>query len=110
MQAEASSPSREPSRSGEDGWDGPIFLPGRRPGKGGQGKVFFGKLRGHTRTYPFLHGKDSVTIRPTQRSDILQALIDSHFAVEDWVAREDATHARSKTYQRSEVFAALADV
>jgi hypothetical protein len=104
MQAEAASPSREPPHSGDGCWEGPIFLPNRRPGKDGQGKVFFGKLRGQTRTYPFLHGRDSVTIRPLHSCDVFQALIDSHFAVEKWIVREDATHAKSKTYKRSEVF------
>ena len=44
----ASSPNREPSRSGDDAWAGPIFLPRTRSGKAGknsQGKVFFGKLQ-----------------------------------------------------------------
>jgi hypothetical protein len=108
MPVDASAPGRGPSRGGEDGWDGPIFLPGRRQGKDGQGKVFFAKIRGPTRTYPFQHSNDSLTIRPSQGSEVLQALLDSHFAVEEWVVREDALHAKSKTYRRSEVFAGLA--
>jgi hypothetical protein len=105
MQIDVSSPGREPFCSGEEGWDGPIFLPGRRQGKDGQGKVFFGKLLGYTHRYPFLHTNDLLTIRPSQGNEVLQALVDSHFVAEEWVVREDALHAKSKTYKRSDVFA-----
>ena len=100
MGADGSGPDREPSRCGEDGWEGPIFLPEKRPGQGRQGKWFFARLRGDTRRFPFLHSKDSVTIRPSPDSEVLQALRDSHFVAKEWVVREDATHAKSKTYTR----------
>jgi hypothetical protein len=105
MQADISSPKRKPSRSEEDCWEGPIFLPGKGRGKDGQGKWFFARLRGHTQTYPFLHSLDAVTIKPSRGGDVLQALLDSHFAGKEWAVREDATHAKSKTYKRAEVFA-----
>jgi hypothetical protein len=101
MQADAPAPRREPSRSGEDGWEGPVFLPGDQRRKVYQGNFFFAKIRGHTRTYPFLHPEDSITARPSRDSQILQALIDSHFAGTAWAIREDATHAKSRTYKRS---------
>ena len=103
MQANASAPGREPSRRGEDGWEGPVFLPENRRGKGRQGNLFIARIRGHTQTYPFLPFKDSVTIRPSPDSEVLQALVDSHFVAKEWAVREDATHAKSKTYQRAEV-------
>jgi hypothetical protein len=104
MQIDASAPNREPSRSGEDGWEGPVFLPGRRSRKDRQGHLFFARIRGHTNTYPFLYRRDSVTIMPSPDSEIFQALIDSNFVGKEWAVREDATHARSKSYPRSEVF------
>jgi hypothetical protein len=104
MHIDSSSPSREPSFRGEAGWDGPIFLPGRRQEKDGQGKLFFGKLTGHTLRYPFQPTNDVLTIWPSQGSDVLGALIDSHFAPQEWLVREAARHAKSKTYNRSEVF------
>jgi hypothetical protein len=103
MQADASGLERQTSQHAEDGWEGPIFLPGTSRRKGRKGKLFFARLRGDTKTYPFLLSKDSMTINPSPDCDILQALVDSHFVVEEWVVREDATHARSKTYQRANV-------
>ena len=94
---------RAPSCCGEDGWDGPVFLPqGRRRGAC-RGKVFVARLRGYTRKYAFLPGTDSVTIRPSPDSEVLQALRDSHFVAQEWIIREDATHAKSKNYQRADL-------
>ena len=94
---------REPSRCGEDGWDGPVFLPqGRRRG-GRQGKLFVARLRGYTRTYAFLPGTDSVAIKASPDSEVLQALRDSHFVAKEWIIRADATHAKSKTYKRADL-------
>ncbi|MBA3484329.1 MAG: hypothetical protein H0T51_21205 [Pirellulales bacterium] len=103
MEADASGPGREPSRRGEDGWEGPIFLPKTWRGKGRRGKLFFARLQGDTKTYPFLPSKDSLTIKPSPDSEVLQALADSHFVAKEWAVREDATHARSKSYNRADV-------
>jgi hypothetical protein len=100
MGADASGRGREPSRCGEDGWEGPVFLPERRRRKGRPGKLFVARLRGYTRTYPFLAGTDSVAIRSSPDSEILQALSGSRFLAKEWIVREDATHAKSKTYRR----------
>jgi hypothetical protein len=100
MGADASGVVREPSRCGEDLWEGPVFLPESRRRKGREGKLFVARLRGYTRTYPFLSGTDSVAISPSPDSEILQALRDSCFRAKEWIIREDATHAKSKTYQR----------
>jgi hypothetical protein len=85
-----------------------VFLPASRRGKSVPGKLFFARISGHTQTYPFLHPGDSVTITPAQDTEVLQALLDSHFAGKEWAVREDATHAKSKTYARSEAFAGSA--
>ena len=103
MGAGPSGLGREPSRCGEDGWDGFVFLPeGRRRG-GRQGKLFVARLRGYTRTYAFLPGTDSVAIKASPDSEVLQALRDSHFVAKEWIIREDATHAKSKTYKRADL-------
>ncbi|HJT76739.1 MAG TPA: hypothetical protein VJ739_06015, partial [Gemmataceae bacterium] len=94
--------SREPSRAGEDTWEGAVFLPGGRGGRDGQGNLFFARLGGHGRAYPFLTSQDSLTIRPSRGASILQALLDSHFVAREWVVREEARHAKSKTYRRAE--------
>jgi hypothetical protein len=106
MGADASGLGRDASRSGEDGWEGPVFLPESRRGEGRQGKLFVARLRGYTRTYPFLPGTDSVAIRPSPDSEFLeflQTLRDSHFVAKEWIVREDAMHAKSKTYKRAEL-------
>jgi hypothetical protein len=106
MRADTSGPGREPSRRGEDGWEGPVFLPASRRGKGRQGDLFFARIRGRTQTYPFLPAQDAVTLRPTPDSAVLQALLDSQFVAKEWAVREDAIHAKSKTYKRADVLAA----
>jgi hypothetical protein len=98
-------PGREPLRRGDDCWEGPIFLPLLRYREGDQGSLFFARLAGRTQRYPFLSFRDSVTIRPSPDCEVLQALADSRFVATEWIIREDATHAKSKTYQRSELFA-----
>ena len=90
---------REPSRSGVEGFDGPIFLPGSTRGKGTSGRLFFAKIEGETQAYPF-SATDTLTLSPSSGSPILQALIDSHFVVDEWLIRGDATHAKSKTFRR----------
>ncbi len=101
MRAGPSEPDREPSRSGEDGWEGPVYLPGSRRGRGSRGRLFFAKIKGLTRSYPFLAGEDTVLIGPSPDAEVLPALIDSQFIGTEWLVREDATHAKSKTYERS---------
>jgi hypothetical protein len=107
MQAHTSGRDREPSRRGEDGWEGPVFLPASRRGKGDQGYLFFARIRGQTLTYPFLPAQDSLTLKSTPGSEVVQALADSHFVAKEWAVREDATHAKSKTYKRVEVLAGM---
>lgn len=100
MGAGSTGPEREPSRHEEDGWEGPIFLPENRRGKGRPGKWFFARVRGDTRGYPFLSSQDTLAINPSPESEVLQAFVDSHFVATEWIIREDATHAKSKTYIR----------
>jgi len=106
MGADPSELGRESLRCGEDGWDGPVFLPQGRHRGGCQGKLFIARLRGYTRRYAFLPGTDSVAIRPSPDSEVLQALSDSHFLAKEWIIREDATHAKSKTYKRADLLPA----
>jgi hypothetical protein len=105
---EANTSTREPLRVGEDGWEGPVFLPARGRGSARHRKLFFARISGHTRTYPFLPSADPLTIQPARGSEILQELIDSQFVGQEWAVREDAEHAKSKTYKRSDVFSDFA--
>lgn len=97
---------REPFRAEEDGWDGPVLLPRGSRGRTNDGRLFFAKVSGHTRVYPFLPS-DNLLLKPAQGCDITQRLIDSHFAVKEWIVREDAAHAKSKTYSRDKAMAEL---
>ena len=101
LEASLSHPTgREPSRSGVEGFQGPIFLPKSTRETSTSGRLFFAKIEGETQAFPFL-STDTLTLRPASDSPILQALIDSHFVVDEWLIRRDATHAKSKTFRRS---------
>jgi hypothetical protein len=104
MHADYSAPSREPVRCGVDGWDGPVFLPRGKSRRRCDGKFFIAKITGDTRIYPFLPSEDTMLLSPARGSDVIQSLIDSGFACKEWAVREDATHAKSKTYASIEAF------
>ena len=100
LEASLSHPTgREPSRCGVEGFDGPVFLPGSTRGKGTSGRFFFAKMEGESQAYAF-SSTDTLTLRPSSGSPILQALIDSQFIADEWLIRRDATHAKSKTFRR----------
>lgn len=99
MKADAAQ-RRPPTASGDEGWEGPIYLPEPRRGPGRPGKWFFARLRGQRDTYPFLPASDVLEIRPSPDSEVLQALQASRFVAQEWLLCEDATHAKSKTFTR----------
>jgi hypothetical protein len=103
MRVGAGAPAREASRSGDDGWQGPIFLPRRSSRNNRRCSVFHANLRGYTQTYPFHPSLDALELRPSADSDVLQMLLDSHFTGKEWNVRADATHARSKTHRVARV-------
>jgi hypothetical protein len=108
MAADGDGPRREPASHGEDGWQGPVFLPEKNRGKCRPGKLFFTRIRGQTSVYPLLLAQDLVAIEPSSESEVLQALQDSHFVLREWLVRPDAAHAKSKTYKRTDL-STLAD-
>lgn len=101
MRSGAISP-RHPLPSQEHGFEGPVFLP---IPESGDDRVFYVRIRGHTLTYPFVPGEDSVRVVDNGTAGVLLDLISSGFAGEEWAVRIDATHARSKTYRRAHVLA-----
>jgi hypothetical protein len=66
---------REPTSVTHEHWDMTIHLPRERK--------FYARLTGLTRRYPFL---------PADVADL------PGFTGEEWIVRDDATHAKSKTY------------
>jgi hypothetical protein len=95
----------EPSRSGAECWNGPVFLPGRRGGRGTASRVFFAKLQGLTRAFPYAPSRDTVEITPASAGSVFQMLIDSGFQGREWIVREGATHAKSRTYPAPQAIA-----
>jgi hypothetical protein len=85
-------------RSGEECWDGSIYLPANERDSG-PGKVFFAKMTGTMRTYAF-GADDLLVVQRMARRPALGWLIDSSFTGQQWSVRENGTHARSKTFRR----------
>lgn len=82
--AESNTPTRAPSRSELEGGAGPIFLPRSTREKVTSGRLFFAKIEGETQAYPF-SSTDTLTLKPSSGSPILQALIDSHYVADEWL-------------------------
>ena len=101
LNAEMSSVERPVIRAGDESWEGPVFLPPR--GTANDRTLFFGRLRGHTVVHPFSTG-DHFAIEPSAGGGALRPLADAQFHPTEWVVRADATHRKSKTYRRTEVF------
>ena len=101
LNAEMSSVTSLATRAGDESWEGPVFLPPRVTAN--DSRLFFGRLRGHTVVYPFSSG-DRFDIEPSAGGRVLQSLVDSRFHPQEWVVRADATHGKSKTYRRTDVF------
>jgi len=93
---------REPMRVGDDGWEGPVFLPRKERGPRASGKWFFAKLGGHTLVYPFLPEVDQVKVGLGRDQDDLRRVIESGFSGEDWSIREDSRHSRTKTFAKEQ--------
>jgi hypothetical protein len=91
---------RETLRACDDGWEGAVYLPSKGRQKRRADKLFFARLSGFTKVYPFVAGTDWLTIEPTVNSTVLRAIRDAQFVAKEWVIREDAEHAKSKTYKR----------
>ena len=90
----------EPATNCENDFVGPIFLPGspRRPNAGGL--FFLARLVGHARTYVHRADRDTFDFEPAKSEPGLRDLVDSGFSPRAWSVREDAVHARSKTFRR----------
>jgi hypothetical protein len=103
MRAAAAAPGTESVRTEQGGWEGPVFLPAKVRRRKGEGDWFHAKIGGQTRSCPFLGAGDVLTIKPAPGAEVLQALLESNFVVGQWAVRPDASHAKSKTYKRSEL-------
>jgi hypothetical protein len=105
LQTGAGESPPEPSRSAAECWNGPVFLPGRRSSQDTASHVFFAKLQGLTRAFPFTPSRDTVEITSGSAGSVFQMLIDSEFEGREWIVREGAIHAKSRTYPAPEAIA-----
>ena len=101
LRAEMSPLARPALRAGDENWEGPVFLPPR--GAADEGRLFFGRLSGHTTVYPFL-GTDHFAMEPSAGRGVFQPLAEATFSPQEWVVRTDATHGKSRTYRRTDIF------
>jgi len=99
LHAEMGSTARRIVRTGDEGWSGPVHLPKRNGDGKRTGRYFLAKIYGATSVYPFVPREDVCTIATSANHPALRSLAESGFAAGEWVVREDATHAKSKTYR-----------
>jgi hypothetical protein len=86
-------PKSAPSRREDATHEGSIYLPGGR-------KVFYARLSGAGERFSF-DSTDSVIIDPHPDLAIFAHLSESGFQGKEWLVREGAVHARSRTYMRT---------
>lgn len=81
---------REPAGERDMGFEGPVFLPGRR----------YLRIRtsGPTSTYDFDAGRDRFEVAEECGDPVLSGLRHSGFVGVQWRVSENATHARTKTF------------
>lgn len=79
------------------GWEGPVFLPSRGQARS-RGRRFFARIRGAAQTVAFEPSRDVLELRPASGLPTFQDLIDSGFRATHWLVRQDAVHAKSRTY------------
>lgn len=84
----------------DDGWYGSIAIPPKKPGKG-KYKYFVAKISGKTTTFEFDESKDTLIIKKDSGVAELSQIVESGFKVNQWIIRESANHAKSKTYTRT---------
>jgi hypothetical protein len=96
FEGEMKGEGRGASSSDDREWEGPVFLPGNA-------KAFVARIGGELCKYPFLNSQDVLTIKPGAKDGVFEALLHSNFSPTEWIVRQDAAHAKSKTYKRNEI-------
>lgn len=92
-------PSRVPRQLPDESWEGPIFLPPRRPNTPSN-RFFVARLSGPAHTWTFEPTYDRLKIAHLPDIPALDHLTFSHLTPTQWLIRDNATHAKSKTYRR----------
>lgn len=102
MQPTGTTATRMPTREFEEAPIARVYVPNRRNSARGHAKMFFAQIGGSTKVYPFLVGEDTLVIDPQENGDPFHRLVESAFVPETWMVRSNGSHAKSKTYLRSE--------
>jgi hypothetical protein len=73
-------------------------LPSMRGDEAGT-KLFYARLSGARETYPFQRG-DTLQLTASPEHPVFRLLIESGCTGQAWQIRQNAVHARSKSYDR----------
>jgi hypothetical protein len=84
-----------PATTRDEMWQGKIYLPQAE-------KYFVAKLGGRTEVYPFLPEADTLQIFARDAYQVFQWLLESNLVGKEWRIRNDAVHARSKSFPRKQ--------
>lgn len=82
--------------AGEAHWEGPLFLPSRKPRRRSM-RFFFVRIRGATLARAFDRDRDTYRLDEGDPDPLVQALGGCGFTAVRWAVRHAATHSRSKT-------------
>lgn len=102
MRRTDTSATRTPTQEFGEALVARVNLPGGKPSSSRPAKMFFARIGGRTKVYPFIAGEDTILINPQYDGDSFHILSESAFVPEAWIIRSNASHAKSKTYKRSE--------
>jgi hypothetical protein len=90
---------RNPIRSGEEGFTGPLFLPPRRTGVDAE-RFFVAEISGLTQVFAFDPARDTLALSPVNAPEAFRWLAESGIQGHEWHIRTAGRHAKSKTYRR----------
>lgn len=102
MRPTDSNATRMPTREFDESLIARVYVPSGKTSTSRHAKMFFAQIGGSTKIYPFLVGEDTLVIDPQEDGDPFHLLVESAFVPETWMVRSNASHAKSKTYLRSE--------
>ncbi len=97
----AADTARQPLQQSDDGWSGPVFLPGAAKTLPGNRRWFLAHIQGFTQSFRFSAEHDRMILAPTPAVPVLGSLAESQFVPTEWLLRANSVHAKSKTYRRT---------
>ncbi len=104
MSADSTAATRPPVRTAVEGFKGPVFLPRPVTSRRRSNRFFYAHIDGLTQTYAFDRTRDTFKRHPSADVPVLAWLAESQFVPTEWLIRDDATHGKSKTYTRSDMW------